>query len=68
MIRLGPALLGAAALAAALAGSACGRYGPPLRAHEAAAARDESPPPPEITDPAVDPDDPVLPDETPEAP
>lgn len=71
MSRLGTVLLGAALLAGSLAGSACGRYGPPRRVHEAAAAQsDESPPPaptPPSEDPA-DPEDPVLPDPTAEAP
>ncbi len=71
MSRLGTVLLGAALLAGALAGSACGRYGPPRRVHETAAARSDGsqppPPPPPSTDPA-DPDDPVLPDPDVEAP
>ena len=44
-------------VAVALAGAACGRYGPPVRRADPGAA----PPPPPITDPVVDPDDPVVP-------
>jgi hypothetical protein len=54
------------AVAAALAGSACGRYGPPVRASEqAASTREASPPPDPSSAPAVDPGDPVAPDQEP---
>jgi hypothetical protein len=54
-------------LATALAGAACGRYGPPVRAHERAAAAPEGGAPPEpVSAPTVDPDDPALqPDQEP---
>jgi len=58
--------LWAVLVAAALAGSGCGRYGPPVRAHErTAASREQNPPPEPIEDPTVDPDDPVVPDQEP---
>jgi hypothetical protein len=62
--------LGVLVLAVGLAGSACGRYGPPVRASERAMPaeerreRDEDLPAP-ITDPTVDLDDPVVPGEEP---
>lgn len=65
MRRSPKAALWVGLVAAVLAGSACGVYGPPLRAHEAAARREQSPPPEPITDPAVDPDDPAVPDQEP---
>jgi len=62
--------LGVLVIAVSLAGSACGRYGPPVRASERAMPAeeqrelDEELPAP-ITDPAVDLDDPVVPGEEP---
>jgi hypothetical protein len=51
------AALGALLVAVALAATACGRYGPPLRAHERAAKREQGRPA-EATAP-IDPADPA---------
>jgi hypothetical protein len=62
MSRSPQAALWIAVVAAALAGSACGVYGPPVRAHEAAARREQSSRPrPSPSAPAVEPDEPAEP-------
>jgi hypothetical protein len=62
MSRWRTSALLAVAVAGALAGAGCGRYGPPVRAHERAAKAPEPTPP---SDPAAaaDPADPTDPDQ-----
>jgi len=66
MSRWLSAALWAAVVAVALAGSACGRYGPPVRARDrAAAGKQQSPPPESARDPSADPGEPGAPGQEP---